>query len=216
MTSEPGWRIVVPVKPAGTAKSRLTAPPAVDHDALARALAKDTVAAVLGLPGVRCLVVTRDAEVATWAAAHGAGVVADPGGGLAGAVRAGLASASPPGVGGRQAAGPTAVLLGDLPALRTEDLAVALEACAAVGAGYVPDHLGSGTVLLGAVEAARLAPSFGPGSAARHARSAVAVGEHLTRLRLDVDTRADLEAAAALGLGVHTLRALAGDAPVAG
>lgn len=212
MTTPPmaEWRIVVPVKPAASAKSRLVTTPAVDHEELARALAKDTLSAVLGLPCVRCFVVTKDAAVASWATARGADVVADPGDGLDGAVRAGLATAtSSPNH--DDLTGGTGVLLGDLPSVRTEDLAAALSACAAAGVGYVPDHLGTGTVLLAAMDATRLVPSFGPGSAARHARGATAVGAHLTRLRLDVDTRADLEAATALGVGVHTRRVLAGN-----
>ncbi|MBQ9918893.1 MAG: hypothetical protein IJO71_17060, partial [Microbacterium sp.] len=58
-----GWTIVVPVKPAALGKTRLTAVTA-DREALARAIALDTIAAVAATPRVsHVLVVTDDAEV---------------------------------------------------------------------------------------------------------------------------------------------------------
>lgn len=70
---------------------------------------------------------------------------------------------------------------------------------------FVADAPGDGTVLLTAAPGVPLDPQFGPGSATAHARSGALalVGEWPT-LRRDVDTPADLAAAAALGLGPHT------------
>ncbi len=68
------------------------------------------------------------------------------------------------------------MLLADLPALRPEDLQVALEAArTALDDGRlpmaaVPDADGTGTVLLAARTPARLDPAFGPGSFAEHLR----------------------------------------------
>jgi 2-phospho-L-lactate guanylyltransferase len=207
----PGWTVVLPLKGGSGAKSRLGAPPA-----LATAIALDCLDAVLGCPDVvRVAVVT--ADPATAAAAHAAGAVvvpeSRPGAGLPAAVADGLAAAE----------GPVAVLLGDLPALRPVDLATALREAARALLGpergepaamaFVPDADRTGTVLLAGLDAAALRPAFGPGSAGRHARSgARRLDLPLPRLRRDVDTRADLAAALALGVGPRTAAAL-GAAP---
>src|SRR5919204_619987 len=66
----------------------------------------------------------------------------------------------------------------------------------------VPDASGTGTTLLTAPSGAALNPRFGTGSAAAHAASgAVPLVGPWPSLRRDVDTAADLRAAAALGLG---------------
>jgi 2-phospho-L-lactate guanylyltransferase len=103
-----------------------------------------------------------------------------------------------------------AALVGDLPAVRPDELAATLEAAAARPAGYVPDAEGTGTTLLTASPGTPLRPAFGPGSAARHAVHAtpLAAGPGLRR---DVDTTRDLDEAAALGVGPATAAALAGN-----
>lgn len=97
-------------------------------------------------------------------------------------------------------------LTADLPAMRPEDLEAALVAAARTGRrAFVPDLEGTGTVLLAAPAGEALAPQFGPGSAAAHLRSgAVRLDGAWPSLRRDVDTAADLDAAARLGLGAHT------------
>ena len=73
----------------------------------------------------------------------------------------------------------------------------------------VPDTEGTGTVLLAARTPAGLDPAFGAGSFAEHVRrGALPLDLDLPRLRRDVDTPADLEAALALGLGHRTAAAL--------
>ena len=122
----PGWTVVLPLKGGTGAKSRLGASPA-----LAAAIALDCLDAVLGCPDVaRVLVVTPDAGTAAEAPAAGATAVPEsrPGAGLPAAVEDGL---RPP----RASAGPVAVLLGDLPALRPDDLSAALGEAAAGAAG---------------------------------------------------------------------------------
>lgn len=197
------WTLVLPLKGGTAAKSRLGGPPG-----LATALALDTVEAALGCrPVRRVLVVTADDATALDAAALGADVVTErtPGSGLPAAIRDGLAAADP--------AGRTAVLLGDLPALRPADLAAGLAACAEAllraPSALVPDADGTGSVLLAARRPGDLSPAFGPGSAARHeAGGAVRLDLDLPRLRRDVDTADDLRAARALGVGHRTAAVL--------
>lgn len=184
------------------------------------------------MPSGQVFVVAGDARVAGWAAELGAVVVADPGEGLNAAVAAGIARAARPtpgdlesghldtgdrdagdldaGCRGAGSAVPVAVLLGDLPALRPDDLAAGLAAAAAYDLAFVPDADGTGTVLLTALDAGALRPRFGAGSARRHEE-----GGHrrldlpLPRLRTDVDDAGSLARAAALGLGPRTAALLA-------
>ena len=206
----PGWVLILPLKGGAAAKSRLGGGPV-----LARAIALDCLDAVLGCPDVRrVLVVTADGATAEDAATAGALVVREsrPGSGLVAAVRDGLAAACAPG------AGPTAVLLGDLPALRPADLAGGLRAATAALAGRprapmaaVPDAEGSGTVLLAGRTPGDLDPAFGPGSLVEHLRRGAvpvplddAAGFDAARLRHDVDTPDDLRVAVRLGVGPRT------------
>ena len=202
------WHLVVPVKGGAAAKSRLHPPAGVSRAELAFAIARDCLtAACRGMPPGRVHVVTSDPAVAAEAQSLGAWVVSDPGGGLNAAVSAGLDALSSVPRTGRHG---VAVLLGDLPALVGDDLVAALAAAAAYDRAVVPDADGTGTVLLTARSGA-LVPSFGVGSAGRHA----AAGHRRLdldrpRLRTDVDDDRSLEVAAALGLGSATAACLAG------
>lgn len=205
--------MVVPVKRLGVAKTRLYAPgrPRPDHEALALALATDTVAAALAADPVgRVVVVTDDPEAAPAMRRLGAVVVADePDAGLNAALAygAGRARELAPGDG-------VAVLSADLPALRPAELAAALDAAADAGTAFVADAAGTGTTLLASTGDPR--PRFGRGSAAAHASDgAVPLTGAWPSLRRDVDTPADLAAAAALGLGPATRAWTAAHTPVA-
>ncbi|WP_202817339.1 NTP transferase domain-containing protein [Serinicoccus sp. CNJ-927] len=137
------WRLVLPVQRADRAKTRLVAPDGVSRPELARAIALDTLDAVCrALPPGRVTVVTADDGAADRAREVGARAVPDPGRGLDEAIRRGLDDAALQ-VGGESGAGRPApgwaVLLGDLPALRPEDLREALARCAAVDRAVVPD-----------------------------------------------------------------------------
>lgn len=207
-----GWTAVLPVKHLTVAKSRLRGTLGHDqHEALALALARDTLQAVRDCPEVSdVVVVTGDPRVAAAATAAGAQVVPEPAaGGLNAAVDAGAARATRP---GRWLAALTA----DLPALQPRELSAALRAAASgpVRRRYLTDAPGTGTVLLTAPPGVVLQPRFGPGSAAAHAASgAVELTGDWPGLRRDVDTADDLRAAAALGLGRHTGALLAGVRP---
>lgn len=191
--------VIVPVKPAGQAKSRLAAP-GVDRAALARAIALDTIAAAAAVAMV--VVVTSDADAAEAAASLGASIVADPGAGLDAAVAAGA-----------EAAGCSvlrAALLGDLPALRPAELAGALAEAASAARAVVADAEGTGSTLITAAPGLAWRSAFGDGSLARH----VALGcaplnvPADSGLRRDVDTAEQLAEAAALGLGPRTAAVL--------
>jgi len=210
------WIAVVPVKSLTGAKSRLRgALPGVAHERLVLGLLRDTLTAVLACPVVdELMVVTNEPRAAELAAELGARVAPDaPDAGLNPAFAHGAALAG---------SVPVAALTGDLPALRPAELAAGLAAAGALadrstggadaaagggGRGFVPDASGTGTTLLTAPSGAALRPRFGPGSAAAHAASgAVPLVGPWPSLRLDVDTAADLRAAAALGLGPATAR----------
>jgi coenzyme F420-0:L-glutamate ligase/coenzyme F420-1:gamma-L-glutamate ligase len=196
------WSVVIPIKPSATGKSRLVAR---DRESLARAIALDTLAAVLACPSVaEAIVVTSDAAVALDAHRLGARVVDDEGvHGLAAAIALGLASVP--------ADHARAVLLGDLPALRSDDLAAALHAAEGMDLATVPDADGVGTTLVTARPGVALEPRFGADSAAAHRATGftplpVTID---STLRHDVDTLEQLAAAAQLGLGPRTAAALA-------
>jgi 2-phospho-L-lactate guanylyltransferase len=195
---EATWAVVLPVKRLHVAKSRLRgALPGVPHESLALALALDTAAAVLSCPPVAELVaVTDDPIVGRALARLGARVVPDD-------PRDGLNAAFAHGATAAGAGRPVAALAADLPALRPEELASALQTARA--RSFVADSPGTGTVLLTAPPGTALDPRFGPDSAAAHRRSgALPMAGHWPTLRRDVDTATDLAAAALLGVGPAT------------
>jgi 2-phospho-L-lactate guanylyltransferase len=194
------WTAVIPVKSLSAAKSRLRGAVAdARHEELALAMVRDTVAAVRACPAVGdVLVVTDDPAAAAAVAALGARAVPDrPAAGLNAAMRFGADVVA--GLTHRRA-----VLTGDLPALRPEELDAALTA-AGTGRSFVADAAGTGTVLLAAQPGTALDPRFGAGSAAAHAASlALPLSGVWPGLRQDVDTADDLRTVLALGAGEHT------------
>src|SRR5512144_2657567 len=197
------WVLVVPVKRLLVAKSRLAPLAGPLRTDLARAMALDTVAAALTCPAVEAvLVVTDEPGVAREAWDLGARVVPDsPNAGLNPALEhaALIARARWPGRA-------VAALSADLPALRPDDLARALDAATAHPRAFLPDASGTGTTLLCARVGQPLAPAFGAASRDGHRRG----GAVELRLRgvesvaRDVDTPDDLAAAARLGIGART------------
>ncbi len=192
--------LVIPVRGGVRGKSRLGVEQP-RRSALAAAFALDTVTAARAAARVGEIVVVG----ALAEPLEGVRVVADPGEGLLAAVAAGLAALSASTAEGAGAP-PTAVLLGDLPALRPVELDDALAAAARHDRAFVPDAEGSGTSLIVARAGVPHAPAFGPDSAARH-RAAGYVALALpasSGLRRDVDTLDQLRAAASLALGPRT------------
>jgi 2-phospho-L-lactate guanylyltransferase len=194
--SRPDWHVVIPVKGGPDAKTRLAVGRDDIRSAIARAIAEDSVAAALAsMPPGRVVVTTADLAVA-------AIVVEDPALGLNAAVESGVDRVAETGGTGEV---PVAVLLGDVPALRPIDLQEALDACARHDRAVVPDIAGAGTVLLTSLDARRLEPHFGSGSAAEHERLGhVRLDLDLPHLRTDVDDAASLTRALTLGLGPRT------------
>lgn len=185
--------IVIPVKGGDGAKSRLVGD-AASRAEFAAAIAHDTIEAARASTAVGELIVVG----AVPSTLSGVRVMDDPGAGLLGAIGAGLAVIDP--------SSPSAVLLGDLPALQPEELTRALEAAAGYARAFVPDAEGTGTTLIVARAGVSHGPRFGPASAARH-RDVGYVELELPRLdglRRDVDTREQLDAAASLILGART------------
>ncbi|QIK77010.1 2-phospho-L-lactate guanylyltransferase [Nocardioides piscis] len=194
--------VIVPVKPPARGKSRLDGLPTDQRRDLAAAFARDTVAAAMRTPQVEAvLAVTDDFRFAAALRADGCVVIPD---GVTEDLNATLLQA------GAEAARrwPTSMpvaLCADLPCLTSQDLASAL--AEVDGPSFVRDAAGAGTTTYVAPHA-QFEPAFGLDSAAHHlARGAVEVGSAATTLRLDVDDRADLAEALALGVGIHTARA---------
>lgn len=197
------WVVVVPVKTLASAKSRLAELAGDLRPALALAMAVDTVSAAARTDGVaEVIVVTADPDVAAGVSAFATPVTEEPRG-LIAAFEFGIATARK-----RHAERKVALLVSDLPALRPNELELALRH-AALGNLVVADAAGTGSTLLASPTPALLRPAFGDGSLARHRDLGAAPLDPagtlgLFGLRQDVDTPADLEAALALGVGNAT------------
>ncbi|HEY0952880.1 MAG TPA: 2-phospho-L-lactate guanylyltransferase, partial [Nocardioides sp.] len=95
-------------------------------------------------------------------------------------------------------------LCADLPALRPADLDAALAMVRSPHPCFVPDAAGVGTTMYVAT-GAEFDPRFGPGSREQHLLAgARELADVAASVRRDVDDLADLRAAIALGVGVHT------------
>jgi 2-phospho-L-lactate guanylyltransferase len=187
------WTVVIPVKGTSSAKSRLGGSPT-----LATAIALDSVEAALG--AARIIVVT-SASAAAEFSSLGAEVVVDAGQGLIAACRQGIAAA---------AAGPVAVMLGDVPALTSSELVTALELASGHPLAFVADAENDGTVLITALDPATHVPAFGTHSRVAHLAAGYSELDLPADcgLRCDVDTAAQLAAIPVGALGRRTAAAL--------
>lgn len=174
---------MIPVKGTTASKSRFGPG---DHRDLALAMALDTAEAALAVAPV-VVVTVGGAEFQSL----GATVVPDPGAGLLPAIGAGLAGLD----------SHTAVLLGDHPALRAEELRDALLAAQHHPRSLVADEDGTGTALVAALEGIGHDLAFGTGSRSLHReRGYVELDGHWPGLRRDVDLIEHLEGLAEVGL----------------
>jgi 2-phospho-L-lactate/phosphoenolpyruvate guanylyltransferase len=199
------WVLVVPVKRLAVAKSRLGEPWSAYRSELALAFAQDTVAAALAVAAVVVvIVVTDDPLVALEVKALGAEVLADqPDAGQNAALRHGAdeVARTHPGIG-------VGAMSADLPALRSAELAAALDAAAAYESALVCDVSGTGTTLL--TGRTTIEPAFGPRSRAAHrGAGALELDGPWPSVRRDVDTVVDLFDARRLGLGPATAAVVA-------
>src|SRR4051794_8506830 len=198
--------VLVPLKPAASGKSRLASLGEDVRRELVAAFAEDTVAAVQECAFVDCvLIVTDDAAVAHRMRELGVDSIPDGASHLNDSLvqaAAELRRRSP-------LLRPVAVC-GDLPALRADELAAALDEAPADAPAFVSDASGSGTTLYTAPDATRFRPRFGVGSRAAHLGDGsveLAVGR-LPTVHLDVDTPDDLVTAMQLGPGPRTAHVL--------
>ncbi len=197
------FAVVVPVKPPAFAKSRL-------HDLgddarrdLATAFAVDTVTAALGCPVVRrVLVVTDDHELARGLLDLGVDVIPD---GTTDDLNGTLLLAARE-LHRRHPGLRLVALCADLPALRSEELGLALAASDDERMSFVADAEGVGTTAVAAPRLEVFRPSFGTGSRRRHLEGGAheVDGVDVPSLRRDVDDRHDLVEAMRLGVGSRT------------
>lgn len=212
-----GWIVVIPVKGTESAKSRLGGE-AVRRGEFALAIALDTVQAALATANVSAVIVVTSAGAAPAFRALGARVVREETRtGLNAAIRTGLQEAlvlSAPG-GGAGSAG-TAVLLGDVPALRPGELAAALAAAERHPLSMVADADAIGTVLITALPGRDHAVAFGGASRAAHLAAGYVELEVADEsgLRRDVDTLEQLTALGVDRVGPRTAALIAPTASV--
>lgn len=205
--------VLIAVKELRLAKSRLAGTlSAAERSDLVAAMLSDTLttladAGIGSGTGSGITVVSPDPAVAAIAHAHGVRHWPDPAPARTGesGLNAALAAAEA-GLASDHRATDLVALQADLPALRASEILDALAAARRVGRAIVVDHTGTGTAALFACAPGRpLDPRFGPDSAARHiASGARALDGNWPGLRQDVDTVADLTAAARLGPGPAT------------
>ncbi len=190
--------VVLPVKRFGHAKQRLSVSiPDSARQALVRAMVTDVLDAVAAVTAIDLtVVVTREPIAAAAATDRGALIVQDSDQGQSAAVELGIAAAA------SQGAERVLCIPGDCPALDPAEIATLLsdaEQSPRPDVVIIPDRHGTGTngLLLSPPDA--IAPSFGPGSCARHMTLTQKAGLSCriaspSSLLLDVDTGADLAA----------------------
>ncbi|MCU1404932.1 MAG: cofC [Glaciihabitans sp.] len=188
------------------------------------AIALDTVAAVVATPSVTRVVVVTSAAAAPAFNLPGVQVVLElpvpptepgdpvgeaPGGHdrLNAAIRLGLETVQT--VADSAVDSAVAVLLGDVPALRPEELELALREASDYPLAMVADADGVGTVLITAMPGIAHSPAFGGASRQRHLDAgyrelAVDVDSGLRR---DIDTLEQLSAVIPTGVGPRTTSA---------
>ena len=197
------YAVLVPVKPPAFAKSRLSDLGDEARRDLATAFAVDTVNAAVACPSVdRVLVVTDDHELARGLAELGVEVIPD---GTTDDLNGTLVLAAAE-MHRRHPGLRLVALCADLPALRPEELATALDASDPDAMSFVADQQGVGTTAVVAPTLETFRPAFGPGSRQRHldAGAHEVDGVDVPSLRRDVDDRDDLAEAMRLGVGRRT------------
>lgn len=208
---------ILPVKRLTDAKQRLGETLGVGtRRALAEAMISDVLTALRRATSVdEIVVVTSDNSAEALAHAHEGHAIAEP-------PDADHSTAAAHGVAWALGRGATRVLLvpGDCPAIDQRELDELLAAThVAPHAVIVPDRHGTGTNALVLTPPLAIAPSFGPGSRARHEQAAIDAGVEYSvveprSLLLDIDTADDLQAliatfAARTGGAAHTRGLLA-------
>ncbi len=200
---------LIPVRAAGKERLAPVLSPE-QREALVRAMLTDVLAALQGSGLLRAAaVVSPDPAILTLAAGLGARPIAEPapGRGLNAALALGLAHLA--------AASAEAVLIvpGDLPQIRTEDVAALLAAPPAAPCVRAVPAADGGTSALLLCPPDVIAPAFGPDSFGRHAAAARSAGATFQPLALaslarDLDRPEDLARLLAEAGETHAARAL--------
>ena len=200
--------VIIPIKGGPTVKSRLHRDPVL-RTSLAKAFARDTVAAVMSASNVgRIVVVTGDDNTAACFSTIGCHIVGETpftvGDRLNTAIIQGRDWAAQ-----RHGDEPLAIVPGDLPTLTSTVLDEVFAQGLHYPMAYCPDTEGSGTTVLMAATPQGLKPAYGVGSAAAHrALGAFALDGIDPRARQDIDTMTDLFTAQRLGIGPATAEVL--------
>jgi 2-phospho-L-lactate guanylyltransferase len=199
MTTAPAIWAVVPVKALDEAKQRLGGVlPVALRRRLMLVMLRDVLATLAQVEHLaRVLIVTPDAEVATLAERRGALVLREERvNGHSAAALAGLVHAA------GQGATRVVTLPADAPCMTPAEVATLLAASshlATPSVAMVPARDGDGTNALVVAPPDAFAPSFGPGSFARHRAAAATQGlacriVELAGIGLDIDEPRDLSA----------------------
>lgn len=187
-----GWTVIVPLKAEGARKTRLS-----DHlsklarERLSESLFHHVIRTLRLCPSVARIVLLSDGPSPIpdleWRHDRGRGLNAE----LQGVIDA---------IRGKNDASRILIVHGDLPLLNADDIEI-LAAAARDRIAIAPDRGGDGTNALALGDDRPFTLCFGPNSFARHHAQAPDAAIVIGRpgLALDVDTPADLQAAAALG-----------------
>jgi 2-phospho-L-lactate guanylyltransferase len=179
------WTIAVPLKQAGTRKSRLA--PKLDaatRDALADSMARHVLSVIAATPSATPLLLCRHRP--EW---------------WDGDWRDDDAQALNPAIGEARNAvfpAPFAIVHADLPLLTIADVTALLAAAERTGLSIAPDRHGTGTNAVAIADDRPFRFAFGAASFARHRAQGGAVVEQ-EGLALDIDTLDDFERATAAG-----------------
>ena len=203
------WALLVPMKPLDRAKGRLAVEPPPLRAELVLAMACDTVTAASTCPLVDVVLVVADSAAGLDPLQRlGATVVVDPQArGLGGDHGLNESLCYAAGVAGaRDSDYGIASLVADVAAVTPDQLTRVLRAASLHERSFVPDAAGVGTTLVASRHWATFLPEYGEQSRQRHVLAGFAeiTEPDINGLRLDVDTIADLAAAAALGAGPQT------------
>lgn len=203
----PRFGVLVPVKPARVAKSRLAPLGDAARRDLVWSMAADTVTAALASPLVGCVVVVTDDHVLA-AGLRDLGALALPDG--ASDLNRSLAEAAADLLHRRPRLG-VATVCADLPALHPDDLTLALTVAARAPSAFVADAAGTGTTMVTARSVEEFRPRFGPDSRTKHRDAGLheIVEVDVPTLRHDVDTPESLAVVASMVVGANTAAALA-------
>ncbi len=195
------WAALVPIKATNQAKSRLIHHTAEGRRDLAQAFAADVICALASCEDVMRIIIIGGLDTTLIDVGIDVEIFPDDGRGLNSAIQ--TTAQSMPDL-------PTFVIVGDLPAVTTDQINTALASAQAHERSIISDGAGTGTTTLLAQSPTSLNPQFGIRSRAAHVSSgAVDLMDILAPgLRRDVDTQVDLWDARRLGVGAHTRAAL--------